>query len=247
MKIKDITLGGDNPCVLIGELGHSHNGKLDRLKRLMDDLLDVGVSLQKIQTFEPAELVALRGNGPAPAPWNDLTMEQLYAKVQLPPAWLPELFRHAESQGIVLFSSVFGATSLQRLLDVGCPALKLAALDFGKVGLYQMALDTRLPLLASCPTPTRPFGSYNVEWLYCPPGYPQTALHLKNLRNGFLGLSYHGTSYVEVMTAVAVGAKCVEVHCMPEDRDCIEAHVSWTPTEIGRLLEDIDAIEELLA
>src|SRR5690349_20770710 len=175
MRVGSVTLG-TGPCKVIVDLGNAHNQDLDRCLRLMDAAKIAGADLQKLQLYTPDELIALRGDGPAPAPWNAMSMRELYAKAQTPAKWVKTLFRYAFKNGITLFSSVFGAESLAVLQEHGCPAFKLAALDYGKPELLDLVIQTGKPVLMSCPTANAP----PYAALYCPPGYPQTDLRLNN-------------------------------------------------------------------
>jgi pseudaminic acid synthase len=190
MKIGTLEVGPGHPCAIVAEIGNAHGGSLGRAIHLLDAAKACGASAAKLQAYTPDELVALRGDGPAPAQWGEqgYTMRSLYEKARTPLEWLPTLYAHAESIGLPLFSSVFGPESLAALERVGNPVYKIAALDNKSDVLAEMVRATGKPLIVSGATvrdvsPWRevPDGSWKgararrnpALTLYCPPGYPQ--------------------------------------------------------------------------
>jgi sialic acid synthase SpsE len=112
VNIAGVEIGSGHPCRFVAELSNNHNGDRDRCGRLIDAAKAAGADFVKFQCYTPDELVALRGDGPAPAPWNDRTMRDLYTQAQTPLDWFPKIKAHCERVGIPWFSSVFGPTSL---------------------------------------------------------------------------------------------------------------------------------------
>ncbi|MBK8006780.1 MAG: N-acetylneuraminate synthase family protein [Gemmatimonadetes bacterium] len=254
-----ITLGAGAPPALIVDLSNNHNGSYQRAIKLLDTMKWLGVTAAKLQAYTPDELVALRGDGPAPDPWGaqGWSMHQLYTKAQTPLAWLSQLFGHARMIGLPLFASVFGEESLAACEAAGCPAYKLAAMEFGNRPLRELVEGTGKPVIRSCPTEFAPPWTYPQGLqLYCPPGYPQSALHLANLRRSgygttnYDGFSYHGRDPKAPAFAVLAGASVVEVHGQLDDNDRseLEAEVSFTPEELSDALDNIvDAWRALAA
>lgn len=253
MNIGTLKVGWDEPCAAVCEIGNAHNGSFDRAIKLLDAAKDAGASAAKLQAYTADELIALRGDGPAPEPWGSQgwTMRALYQKAATPLEWLPALFHHAESIGLPLFSSVFGHDSLQALQEVNCPAYKLAALDYGKDELFRAVRATQKPVIQSCSHSDAPrhyhiFGP-PVEHLYAPAGYPQPEANLSYIRNGYLGYSYHGTDAYVPALAVACGAKMVEVHFHLEAEPSeLEANVSLTENDFAEMVQAIREIEACL-
>lgn len=246
--IAGVSIGPGHPCRVIAEVSNNHNGSLALAKRLIREAAEAGVDFVKFQCFRPDELVALRGDGPAPDPWGSegWTMRRLYDKAQTPHEWFPELVAECEAVSVPWFASVFGLDSLALLERLGCPAYKIAALDqtdavpsmlvghpFGTVGGPRIIASTH--------------GSTRVRWadltLQCPPGYPQEfgsgqamtwAAFLVSLADGF---SYHGTS-VETVTRIANagGASLIECHVQLDDVPSeLEANVSLTISQLREL------------
>lgn len=126
LTIGGVAIGPDRPCRFVAEISNNHNGDLARCLRLITAAKDAGADFVKFQCYSPDELVALRGDGPAPEPWGaqGWTMRALYEKARTPFAWFPDLFQYARDIGIVPFSSVFGLESLQGVGTVRVPGLQ---------------------------------------------------------------------------------------------------------------------------
>lgn len=248
MKIGSVEIGSGFPCRIVAEISNAHNGDRDRCRRLIDAAHKAGADIVKFQCYTSDELVALRGDGPTPEPWGSQgwTMRSLYEKARTPLDWFPKIATHCERVGMPWFSSVFGAESLALLESLGCPAYKIAALDFGKTELREMVEATRKPVIRSCSRDSAP--PFMGMQLYCPPGYPQRALHLNHIRHGYDGFSYHGTDRFGPGCAVAVGAKIVEIHFMlAEEPSELEANISLDQHQFKAMVESVRRTEEMLA
>jgi N-acetylneuraminate synthase len=249
MNIAGVSIGEGQPCRVIAEVSNNHNGSLDRALRLLDEAKACGADFAKLQAYLPEELVALRGDGPAPEPWGGqgYTMRALYEKAATPLAWLPALFTHAKTIGLPLFSSVFGPRSLAALEAVDCPAYKLAALDFEANDLRWMVEETGKPIVRSCPHDIAPV-CVGVLLLYAPPGYPQPQAKLRRITHGYQGYSYHGTDPHVPVLAAAAGARLIECHFMlnaePSD---LEANVSLGEYAFSFMVDTIRYHERLAA
>lgn len=254
MNIANVAIGGSNPCRFVAELSNNHNGDLARAHRLIDAAKATGAEFVKFQAYTPDELVALRGDGPAPEPWGSqgYTMRSLYERARTPLEWLPELFAHARDIGLVPFSSVFGEESLAALEAVNCPAYKIARLDNASESLFGLIADTAKPVIVSMdyddnPDPTDEVDYRDTLWLYCPSGYPQTSIRFQRCP-GWEGFSFHGTDATPCVVAATLGAKIIEAHMMLADEPSeLEANVSLTEHQFGQMIENVRRVEEMLA
>jgi pseudaminic acid synthase len=255
LTIGSVAIGGNNPCRTIAEISCNHNGDFDRAIRLIDAAKTAGADFAKFQCYTPDELVTLRGDGPAPEPWGSQgwTMRALYEKAQTPHAWFPRLFQHARDIGIVPFSSVFGADSLDCLYGVRCPAFKIARLDNAQQSHFAaVTLNPDIPVLISrCGD--EPWGTrLNTHYLWCPPGYPTRSDDVK-LPERFhdaahIGLSSHCLDPRLPVAAVARGAKLLEYHFQLDDEPSeLEADVSLCASEFAAMVADVRATEAMLA
>lgn len=221
LRVANRALGPGYPCFLVAEVSGNHNGDLKRALALVDAISQTGADAVKFQAFTMDEILALRGTGPAPAPWQDFTLPELYAQVRTPLEWFPALFSRARQRGLMPFASIFGPESLACVCApaVDSPLLKLAKPERDRLDLRALAQETGRPLLISG------------RDLYCPGGYPcqPKELRLHELRRWF-GLSNHCPHPVVGPLAVSYGAHYLECHVTLDDGvptldDCVNFRV----------------------
>lgn len=254
LTIGGVGIGAGNPCRFVAEISNNHNSDRDRCGRLIDAAKAAGADFVKFQCYTPDELIALRGDGPAPEPWGSQgwTMRTLYGKAQTPLEWFPKIAAHCERIGMPWFSSVFGLDSLACLEAVGCPAYKIARIDNRAAPLRIAVQGTGKPVFISRDrSGDINARGLNTRWLYCPPGYPPApsavALALFT-EDGFLGLSSHCLDARLPVAAVARGCKLIEMHFQLDDEPSeLEANVSLTAAEFADMIADVRATEALLA
>lgn len=259
LSIGGIGVGGNNPCRTVAELSNNHNGDLARCLRLITAAKDAGADIIKLQCYTPDELVALRGDGPAPAQWGEQgwTMRALYEKARTPFDWFPVIAEYCRDLEIPWFSSVFGKESLALLESLDCPAYKTARLDIRSYELRAPISRTRKPTIGSFgPRDTLPVFEARDLNLWCPEGYPQTDLGLHphlwqydgDYEPMFDGFSYHGTDPLACVTAATLGAKIIEAHFQLADEPSeLEANISLNEHQWRRMVDDIRRVEEMLA
>lgn len=265
MNIGGVEIGSGQPCRFVAELSNNHNGDVRRALRLIGAAKDAGADLVKFQCYTPDELVALRGDGPAPEPWGaqGWTMRALYEKAATPHGWFPALVAECERLQIPWFSSVFGPESLKLLEALDCPAYKIARLD-NKSDLARSLQHGVKPTVVSCADDDDALGAVDGDVvLWCPPGYPQAGfagIHgaFRNVDEwdgswhhwagpSFDGLSYHGTDPRIPFAAAMMGAMLLEVHFQLDDElSELEPNVSLTAAEFRRMVDDVRAVEAML-
>jgi pseudaminic acid synthase len=245
VRIGNIDIGPGHPCALVAELSCNHGQDFRRMCRMMDAAKEAGATLAKIQAYSPSELIALRGDGQAPAPWDYMTMRELYTKAMTPREWMPALFAYSEAIELPLFASVFGAESLELMERMGCPAYKLASFERDDVGLRLLVEATGKPIIISRPDHPEP----GVPTLLCVEGYPQKEHPLQRIRaEGFFGYSYHGDTYNSPALSALFGAHMVEVHFQLDDeRGEFEDEVSLTASEFAKMARAVRHQEAMAA
>lgn len=249
MNISGVEIGSGQPCRFVCEISNNHNGSMDRALRLIDAAKAAGCDFVKFQCYTADELVALRGDGPAPSPWGEQgwTMRALYERAATPLRWFPELFAFARSIGIVPFSSVFGTESLALLESLGCPALKVARLDNRTRFAEELCANAKVPTIAS--TSGNMEGELNADLLlWCPVGYPQVPpFDFAAKFPGYDGFSYHGKDLGVCIEAAKQGAKIIEAHFQLDDEPSeLEANVSLTQHQFREMVDTVRRVEGML-
>ena len=235
MNIGRVEVGPDQPVAIVAEIGTSHNGSLLLARRLIREVAAAGATFVKFQCYTVDEMLALRGDGPAPEPWAGQTLGQLYAKARTPLHWFVALSAEAHRARIPWFSSAFGEESIRTLSALGCPAYKVAALDSGNQALRDAVIRTGRPVITSHPTEVQLWADAT---LYCPPGYPQDWGE-EEYRMDFHGLSYHGKN-TWVPKWLSPVAPIIEVHVEADDAPSeLDSHSSLTVSQLRELCEAV--------
>ena len=248
MKIAGLEVGYSHPVRVMAEISNAHNGSPTKAIRLIAAAKEAGADIIKFQCYTPDELVALRGDGPAPSQWGEQgwTMRQLYEKAQTPFHWFPQLVDFCKEIGMPWFASVFGPDSLALMESLGCPTYKIAALDNQNDALRTAVLATGKPVVVS---------RRKAQWqpgdglvLYCPEGYPQKQVSLTECA-GCDGFSYHGIDPLVPVYAVTAGDGVHVIEChiqLDEEPSELEANISLTATQFGTMVREIRKLEAML-
>ncbi len=261
VNIGGIAVGGDNQCRFVAELGNAANGSLERFLRLVTAAKDAGADFVKAQLYTPDEIIALRGDGPAPAAWSHMTMRELYTKAATPSEWFYALDEYCRDLEIPWFASSFGLESLAFLESLGVPCHKLARLDNRSAALRDAMRATGKPLIVSELNAGECISEWteNVVRLRCPVGYPQERFDFKQRydSNGdyqiatfdlFDGFSYHGVDPLPCIVAATLGAKIVEAHFQLRDEPSeLEANVSLHEYQFAEMVATVRRIEGMMA
>lgn len=270
MNIGKRTVGPGHPCFVVAEISCNHTGSFDHARLLVKAAKDAGADAVKFQAFTIPEILKLRGEGPAPSPWQHLAKADLYCKAVTPLEWLPELFDLADKLGLVAFASVFGYDSLAALERLNCPAYKIARTDNQEGWLIDAVRSTRKPVFISreiidattlVQVEHPPESLDGTIPIYCPVGYPASPdqLSLKYLGPygwardlGYFGLSSHCLDPMVPVLAIGLGAHYLEYHLMLEegkygDQMPLDTLFSLNPRSFTEMVMRVRKAERLLA
>ena len=140
------------PTFVIAEAGVNHNGSLEMALRLVDVAADARADAVKFQTFK-ADRIATAGA--AKADYQVANMNEggnqlgMLQRLELPLADHAALVRRCEERGIRFMSTAFDAESLDFLVTLGMPALKIPSGDITCAPLLLRAARFRMPLIVS--------------------------------------------------------------------------------------------------
>ncbi|MEA2452271.1 MAG: hypothetical protein QOG04_981 [Actinomycetota bacterium] len=234
IRIDGRDIGRDYPPYLIAELSGNHGGQLANALRLIDEAKRAGADAVKIQTYRPDTItIDHRGRGfdLEDGPWAGRTLFDLYKETHTPWEWHEELFLHARSAEITLFSSPFDPTSIELLESLGAPAYKIASFEIVDIGLIKSVAETGKPVILSTGLASlqeieaafaaaNPTGRNETALLHCISGYPSppeeanlaTIQDLSQRFDAVIGLSDHSLTHVVAVAAIASGASIIEKH-----------------------------------
>lgn len=251
---------------MIAEAGVNHNGDLAFAERLVDAAAAAGADAIKFQTFNADDVVASgapkAGYQLERTPETESQLEMLRA-LELDPGAHARLVARCRERSLAFLSTPFDVASVELLVGLGVPALKIASPDLTNVLLLERAAATGLPLIASTGLATAdeveealqvlPRGA--TVLLHCVSAYPAPveeanlrAIPTMAERFGVpVGYSDHTLGADVPLAAVALGACVVEKH-LTLDRTLPgpDHAASMEPGELAALVHSIRAVESAL-
>jgi sialic acid synthase SpsE len=256
-------VGGDAPCIVVGEIGPNHDGSAERARALVDAVADAGCDAVKFQYhIADAEIF----DHSTKSYYYDETRYDFIKRVQeLPHEIHLELRERARRRGLLYLCSVFSEEAVERVAALDPDGLKIPSGEVGNPWLLERAAATQKPLIASSGmSPAAEIDAMievlaratdDVVLLHCVSEYPTrredmnlrmiSALHT---RYGCpVGLSDHSRNIPEVASSVALGSAMIEVH-VTFDRDARgpDHHISLLPLELAELVARVRALEACL-
>ena len=177
-------LGDGHPPFIVAEVGFNHNGDAALCRRMIEAAKDNGADAVKLQTFVAEKLYSKRFMAGDPAdPKQKIPLYEFFKRSELKPSEYQDLFAFAGELDIPLFSTPFDEGSLDMLVDLGLPAIKIASPDLTHLGLIQHAAGKNLPLvlstgmgttdeIASAVDVVQGAGNDRIVLLHCVSNYP---------------------------------------------------------------------------
>jgi pseudaminic acid synthase len=250
--------GGTAPYI-VAEVSGNHGGLLDNAISLIEAARYAGADAVKFQAYTPDTLTLdchkldfIIQDGL----WKGRNLYDLYTQTHTPFEWFPKLFRHARKVGITAFASVFDPTSIDMLMELNCPAYKIASMEIVDTPLIRYAAKTNKPMIISTgmadikeiKEALEAADATNVAFLHCTSEYPGTVewadlsrmLLLKVFlgKEAVVGVSDHtpGPTVVPV-AASALCAAIIEKHLKLEDVASEDEAFSLIPSEFKMMVE----------
>lgn len=231
LKIQDVEISDDSEVFVIAEIGHNHQGSIETCERLFVEASKAGATAVKLQKRNNVELFTSSFfNNPYEGPTSfGKTYGEHREFLEFDFKAYKHLKQYAENLGLIFFATAFDKSSLDFLLDVGVPAIKLASGDIKTLPFIHKVAQTGLPIIMStggatmhdielamsCVEPT------NCGLLQCTAAYPAEAEMMdlnviQTLRNRFpdtvVGLSSHDKGILFPVIAATLGARIIEKH-----------------------------------
>ncbi len=233
LTVEGLTISDDSDCFIIAEIGHNHQGSLDKAKQLFKAAAECGVNAVKLQKRDNKSLFTKAmydkpyDNENSFGPTYGLHREAL----EFGRAEFEALGQYAKELGLTMFATAFDIPSADFLAELDMPVYKIASGDlknmpllkhvakFGKPMIIstggsdmqdvQRAYDTIMPL------------NQQLAILQCTSSYPAEH-HDLNLRvietfraqfpENVIGLSDHENGIAMATAAYVLGARIVEQH-----------------------------------
>lgn len=256
--------------MIVAEISCNHLGNESRAHELVKAAAHAGADAVKFQIWEPGTMV-VDSNALAPPPWGNgaLTLRRLYEVAFTPPAWLPDLFKHARERKLIPFAAAFDVLSLAFLESeaLAAPMHKIASPEITDIPLIREMARIGKPLIistggatykqvASAVVAAVAQGCHDLTLLHCVSAYPTpperaNLRRMATLREEFrckVGLSDHSTGTAVAVAAVALGACMVEKHFTLSRRaGGLDAAFSLEPHELEQLVRDCRTASQAVA
>jgi sialic acid synthase len=232
LVIDGVRIADDTDCYVIAEIGHNHQGNLETCKRMFDAAKWAGCNAVKLQKRDNKTLYTEEFyNSPynsenAYGPTYGLHREAL----EFDWGQYVVLKSYARTIGITFFATAFDVASVDFLVSLGVPAIKIASGDLKNRRLLDhLAGAWDRPVIVSTGGSDDIydvdswrvyFALPNIAVLHCTSGYPARYEEL-NLRaiesyrehcDCVIGWSAHDTGIAMAPVAYALGARIIEKH-----------------------------------
>lgn len=235
MKIGDFDFKNKNHSVfIIAELSANHNGSLDTAIETIKAAKRAGADAIKLQTYT-ADTMTIDCNKEDfiinGTIWDGRNLYELYQEAYTPWEWHQELFKEAEKQGLICFSSPFDKSAVDFLEELNVPAYKIASFEITDIPLIEYIASKGKPVILSTGIATiedielaldacRRMGNNDIALLKCTSSYPApieeaNMVMVKDLQERFdviPGLSDHTIGSTVPIVATCLGAKIIEKH-----------------------------------
>ena len=263
MKIGNRQVGYGVKPYIIAEMSGNHDGSLETALKIVDMAADAGADAVKLQTYTADEMT-LDIDHPdfvinnKDSLWYGRRLHDLYHEAHTPWAWHQPIFERAAERGIQCFSSPFSEASVDFLVELGAPCLKIASLESIDHALVRYAASSGLPLIISTGLATedeiaetiavaRDGGCEDLVILKCTSSYPtdpsqsnlRTIPDMKERFGVDVGLSDHTLGIGAPIAAVAMGAVVIEKHVtLSREGGGVDSAFSLEGPELQALVEE---------
>lgn len=252
----------DKPYI-IAEISANHNNSINFVMDSIAACARAGASAVKTQLFTAGSIgipdrdssVVL--SDPS-SPWNGYLLYDLYESASMPYEWYPTLIKATEAHSIDLIASVFDLESLEYLLRLDLPIVKVSSFEIIHIPLLQAISSCQKPVILSTGMASdsevsdavKILGTSdaaNLCLLECISAYPanpenysiKRMLKRKHLHNVEVGISDHTLSNIASILAVSHGAVVVEKHfLLDKSVKTLDSSFSIGPDELRRLVHD---------
>lgn len=219
---------------IIAEAGVNHNGNLELAKQLVDMAKACGADAIKFQTFKAEESTSSLAEKAEYQKRNDKKEESQFdmiKKLELPFELFSVLKHYCEEREIDFISTPDGVDSLNCLVDIGVPIIKIGSTEVTNLAFLAEIAKTQRAIILSTGMSTLgevekaieiivENGNSNITLMHCTTDYPTqiSEVNLRamlTLRDAFklpVGYSDHTEGIETAIAATALGAVCIEKH-----------------------------------
>ena len=234
MKIGNFSIDSGSRVFIIAELSANHNGSIETAIETIKAAKRAGADCIKFQTYT-ADTITIDCNKEdffiKGTIWDGSNLYKLYQQAYTPWEWHEQLFKVAEDEGLVCFSSPFDKSAVDFLEKLNTPAYKIASFEITDIPLIEYVASKGKPIIIStgiaelddiqlAVDTCRNVGNNQIALLKCTSSYPApideaNMIMVKDLSERFnviSGLSDHTMGATVPIVATVFGAKIIEKH-----------------------------------
>ena len=268
LTINGFNISDDSDCYIIAEIGHNHQGSLDKAKQLFKAAAECGVNAVKLQKRENKTLFTKAAyNKPYE---NENSFGDTYGEhreaLEFGRDEYVELQKYARELGVTMFATAFDIPSADFLAELDMPVYKIASGDLKNTPLLKHVAKFGKPMIIST-------GGANMEdvqraydvimpinkqlaILQCTSSYPAEH-HDLNLRvietfraqfpDTVIGLSDHENGIAMATASYILGMRIVEQHfTINHTWKGTDQVFSLEPIGMKKLVRDLRRVREAL-
>lgn len=256
-------------CLIIAEAGVNHNGRLDLALQLCDTAKYVGADVVKFQTWKTENLITRNVKQAEYQTQNTGEEESQFdmlKKLELSYDDFRVIKQHCDEIGIMFASTADEAESLDFLVELGIPFIKVGSGDIKNVSFLRYMGSKGLPVILSTGMSTlgdvdisinalKEGGATDISVLHCTTNYPcpyedvnlRAMLTMKDAFHLPIGYSDHTIGNEVSVAAVALGAAIIEKHFTLDcDMEGPDHAASTEPKDFKELVMSIRKVESFI-
>lgn len=255
--------------IIIAEAGVNHNGNIQTAKELCLAAKEAGADVVKFQKWITDKIITktvrqadyqIKNTG------NDQAQYDMLKSLELSVDDFREIKKYCDEIGIVFASTADETESLDFLIELGIPFIKLGSGEIGNIPYLRYVGSKKMPVVLSTGMcnladveisiqALKEGGAEEIMLLHCTTNYPcpYDSVNLKamdTLKNAFgyeVGYSDHTMGIEIPIAAVARGARVIEKHfTLDRTMDGPDHVASTEPDEFGKMVNYIRNIEKAL-
>jgi pseudaminic acid synthase len=234
MEIGNYIINENSGVFIIAELSANHNGNIETAIETIKAAKRAGADCIKLQTYTADTITidsekddfVIKGTI-----WSGKKLHELYQEAYTPWEWHEQLFKIAEEEGLICFSSPFDKSAVDFLDKLNVPAYKIASFEITDIPLIEYVASKGKPVIISTGIATEDdirlaldacyrMGNKDIVLLKCTSSYPApideaNLFMIKDFVDRFdviAGLSDHTIGSIVPIVAVSLGAKVIEKH-----------------------------------
>lgn len=234
MTIAGFNIEENSKVFIIAELSANHKQSKDLAIQTIRAAKRAGADAIKLQTYTPDTITINSSKNDfiiQGTIWDGKKLYELYEEAYTPWEWHEELFRVANEEGLICFSSPFDKTAVDFLESLATPAYKIASFEITDITLIEYAASKGKLMIISTGIATLEdielaldacyrVGNKNVALLKCTSNYPApieeaNICMIKDMAERFgviTGVSDHTMGSSVPVVATCFGAKIIEKH-----------------------------------